>query len=71
MEAGFEEHQIVLSKYIIRFIFTSVYKNNFLLVFKKNETFIKNNICKIFNDLKENNTNFNLLIDEDEIEIKY
>ena len=42
-----------------------------LLVFKKNETFIKNNICKIFNDLKENNTNFNLLIDEDEIEIKY
>lgn len=71
LEAGFEEHQIVLSKYIIRFIFTSVYKNNFLLVFKKNETFIKNNICKIFNDLKENNTNFNLLIDEDEIEIKY
>lgn len=71
LEAGFEEHQIVLSKYIIRFIFTSVYKNNFLLIFKKNETFIKNNICKIFNDLKENNTNFNLLIDEDEIEIKY
>ena len=72
LEAGFEEHQIILSKYIIRFIFTTVYKDNFLLVLNENEIFIKDNICKIFDNFKEKDIKFNLLLDEDdELEIKY
>ena len=66
LEAGFEEHQIILSRYIIRFIFTTVYKDNFLLVLNENEIFIKDNICKILDNFKEKDIKFNLLLDEDD-----
>lgn len=72
LDAGFEDYKIVLPKYIIRLIFTSVYKTNFLSVFDENRTLIENNICNILNNLKEENKKFNILIDdEDEIEINY
>ena len=72
LEAGFEEHQIILSRYIIRFIFTTIYKANFLLILEENEVFIRKNIYKVLNDLKEKDIRYNLLSNEDdEINIKY
>lgn len=72
LDAGFEDYKIVLPKYIIRLIFTSVYKTNFLSIFDENRTLIENNICNILNNLKEENKKINILIDdEDEIEINY
>jgi hypothetical protein len=72
LEAGFEEYKIVLPKYIIRLVFTTVYKNNFLSILDENRTLIENNICRILNNLKNQNKKFNILIDdEDEIEINY
>jgi hypothetical protein len=72
LDAGFEEYQIVLQKYIIRLIFTSVYKNNFLSIFENNKSFLENDVYKILNNFKHKDTKFNILIDdEDEIEINY
>jgi len=72
LEAGFEEYKIVLPKHILRLVFTTVYKNNFLSIFDENKTLIENNICRILNNLKNQNKKFNILIDdEDEIEINY
>ena len=72
LEAGFEDHQIILSRYTIRFIFTTIYKANFLLVLEENEVFIRENIYKILDNFKEKDTKYNLLINEDdEINIKY
>ena len=59
-------------KYIIRLIFTSLYKENFLEIFEDNYRFIENNIFSILDNLKDENKKFNILIDdEDEIEINY
>jgi hypothetical protein len=72
LDAGFEEYQIILPKYIIRLIFTSVYKNNFLSIFDNYKSFLENDLCSILNDFKEKNKKFSILIDdEDEIEINY
>jgi hypothetical protein len=72
LDAGFEEYQIILPKHIIRLIFTSVYKNNFLSIFDNYKSFLENDLCSILNDFKEKNKKFSILIDdEDEIEINY
>lgn len=72
LDAGFEEYQIVLQKYIIRLVFTSVYKSNFLSIFENNKSFLENDVYKILNNFKQKDTKFNILIDdEDEIEINY
>ncbi|QKF65769.1 hypothetical protein AVENP_0189 [Arcobacter venerupis] len=72
LDAGFEEYQIVLQKYIIRLVFTSVYKSNFLSIFENNKFFLENDVYKILNNFKQKDTKFNILIDdEDEIEINY
>ena len=71
-DIGFEESQIKTNKYLIRLIFTSLYKKNFLEVYEQNILFIENEILKILNNLKDKNEKFNILIDsEDEIEINY
>ena len=71
-DIGFEESQIKTNKYIIRLIFTSLYKKNFLEVYEQNILFIENEILKILDNLKDKNEKFNILIDnEDEIEINY
>lgn len=76
LDPGFEEYQIILPKYIIRLIFTTVYKNSFLSILSNNKTILEKDICKILNDLndlKEKNKKINVFIDEneDEIEINY
>lgn len=72
LDAGFEDHKIILPKYVIRLIFTTVYKTSFLSIFDENKTLLENNICEILNNFKEENKKFNILIDdEDEIEINY
>ncbi|PUE65864.1 hypothetical protein [Arcobacter caeni] len=72
LETGFEDHQLILSRYTIRFIFTTIYKASFLLVLEENEVFIRENIYKVLDNFKEKDTKYNLLINEDdEINIKY
>jgi hypothetical protein len=72
LDAGFEDYKIILPKYVIRLIFTTVYKTNFLSIFEENKILLENNIYKILNNFKEENKKFNILIDdEDEIEINY
>lgn len=72
LDAGFEDYKIILPKYTIRLIFTTVYKANFLSIFNENKTLIENYICEILNNLKTESKKFNILIDdEDEIEINY
>jgi hypothetical protein len=72
LDIGFEDYQMKSKKYIIRLIFTSLYKENFLEIFEDNYRFIENNIFSILDNLKDENKKFNILIDdEDEIEINY
>ena len=71
LETGFEEYQIKLSKYILRFIFTSVYKNNFFTTLENNKFLFENGILDIINEIKYKNTKINILIDDEDIEINY
>ena len=72
LETGFEEHQIISSKYIIRVIFTTVYKNSFFKIFEEHQSFIKNIICQTLDTLEDEDTKFNIILDDDEeIEINY
>ena len=71
LETGFEEYQIKLSKYILRFIFPSVYKNNFFTTLENNKFLFENGILDIINEIKEKNTKINILIDDEDIEINY
>ena len=71
LETGFEEYQIKLSKYILRFIFTSVYKNNFFTTLENNKILFENDILNIINEIKEKKKKINILIDDEDIEINY
>lgn len=72
LDMAFEEYQLKSKKYIIRLVFTSLYKDNFLEIFENSYKFIENNIFEILDNLKEENKKISILIDdEDEIEINY
>lgn len=71
LETGFEEHQIISSKYIIRVIFTTVYKNSFFKILEEHQSFIKNIICQTLDNLENKSIKFNIILDDDEIEINY